>query len=173
MQNNYTSSSKFQSNLFVVPTEEFDDLQYILDILKLHFAERSRKDNSIWLIGINIDKNLDEKATIMARFSVLDLDYDDDVFVYNMGGEWGWGVIFRLYLIVAYLPMHGADEKWTLYEIYKIGQDDERITVLPFGNWELPDGKLVYDKSEKYLRRRNLMVIFSKRCSKYLIFDTT
>ena len=106
MQNNYTSSNKFHSNLFVVPTEKFDDPQYILDILKLHFAERSRKDNSIWLIGINIDKNVDEKATIMARFSVLDLDYDDDVFVYNMGGEWGWGVIFRLYLIVAYLPIH-------------------------------------------------------------------
>ena len=57
-----------------------------------------------------------------------------------------------------------SDNKWNLYEIYKIGKDDEHIIVLPFGNWELPDGKLVYDKSAKYLRRRNLRVMVSLGC---------
>ena len=88
MQNN-NNSSKFQSNLFVVPTEKFDNPLYSSEILKLHFAERSSEDKSFWLIGVNIDKNADEKSTIMARFSVLDLDYDDDVFVYTVGGEKG------------------------------------------------------------------------------------
>ena len=86
MQKN-NNSSKFQSSLFVVPTEKFDDPQYTSEILRLHFAERSSEDNSFWLIGVNMDKNADEKSTIMARFSVLDLDYDDDVFVYTVGGE--------------------------------------------------------------------------------------
>ena len=86
MQKN-NNSSKFQSSLFVVPTEKFDDPQYTSKILKLHFAERSSEDNSFWLIGVNMDKNADEKSTIIERFSVLDLDYDDDVFVYTVGGE--------------------------------------------------------------------------------------
>ena len=88
MQTN-NSWNKFQSNLFVAPTEKFDDLQYILDILKLHFDKRRREGNSFWLIGINIDKNADEESAIMARFSVLDLDYDDDIFIYTLGGEGG------------------------------------------------------------------------------------
>ena len=88
MQKN-NSWNKFQSNLFVAPTEKFDDIQYILDILKLHFDKRSRDDNSFWLIGINIDKNADEESAIMARFSDLDLDYDDDVFIYTVAGEVG------------------------------------------------------------------------------------
>ena len=57
-----------------------------------------------------------------------------------------------------------SDNRWNLYEIYKIGKDDEHIIVLPFGNWEIPDGKLVYDKSAKYLRRRNLRVMVSLSC---------
>ena len=71
----------------MVPTEKFDDPQSSSEILRLHFAERSSEDNSFWLIGVNIDKNADEISTIRARFSVLDLDYDVDVFVYTVGGE--------------------------------------------------------------------------------------
>ena len=65
-------------------------------------------------------------------------NYDDDVFVYTVQGE----------------------NEWRLYEIYKIGEDDKEIMVLPFGNWT-SDGNMVLDQSEKYLRRQNLMVIFN------------
>ena len=43
--------------------------------------------------------------------------------------------------------------------------------VLPFGNWALPDGKLVVDESEKYLRRRNLRVIFPRIPSQYMMYN--
>ena len=95
MQENNQSCINFKSYLFVAPTRNSDDLQYALDTLKLHFAERSRQDRSLWLIGIHLDKNADEKSTIMAKFSVLDLDYDDDVFIYTVGGEFGDMLAFK------------------------------------------------------------------------------
>ena len=63
------------------------------------------------------------------------------------------------YSIVTLYLIHLLADMWSLYEIYKVGNDDEHIVILPFGNWELPDGELEYVKSEKYLRRRNLMVM--------------
>ena len=86
LERNANSSNKFQSTLFVVPIGS-DDFQLTIDILKLYFAQRTRSDKSFWLIGIKMDKNADEISTITTRFSVLDLDYDDDVYVYTLGGE--------------------------------------------------------------------------------------
>ena len=131
------SHHEFESNLYVVPTEIANHHQHMLDILKEHFSRRSRQDRTLWLIGTQIEKNHDAKSTIKGEFSLLDLDYDDDVFVYTV-----------------------EEGEFKLYEIYKIGEDDAEITVLPFGNW-LRDGKLVVDQPEKHLRRKNLMVMIN------------
>ena len=140
---NNGSKNAFQSNLFVVPTVKFEDEKIMKGILRSQFPKRRRKDHSLWLIGIKMQGESDDKSIIKERFSFLNLDYDDDVFVFM--GEHGLG--------------------WRLYEIYKISENDKDIIVLPFGKW-LPDGNLVVDQPEKYIRRKNLMVIRSE------VYDT-
>ena len=86
---NHTWADMLQLNLLVAPAEKFDtnERTQLNDILQTHFGERRREDNAFWLIGISLDKGVDEKSAIRNRFSDLDLDYDDDVFVYTMGGK--------------------------------------------------------------------------------------
>ena len=86
---NHTWADKLQLNLLVAPAEKFDAKKHtqLNGILQTHFAERRREDNAFWLIGISTGKGVDEKSAIRNRFSDLDLDYDDDVFVYTMGGK--------------------------------------------------------------------------------------
>ena len=144
MHKNNESKNALHSNLFVVPTVKIEDEQFISSILRSHFARRRGEDHSLWLIGVKMQGESDDKSVIKERFSFLDLDYDDDVFVFM--GEDGLG--------------------WRLHEIYKISENDKDIIVLPFGKW-LPNGNLVVDQPEKYIRRKNLMVIRSE------VYDTT
>ena len=92
-------------------------------------------EKTIWLLGIENPNNVDETSLIKDTFSGLFLSFDSDVFIYVADGE-----------------------ESRLYEVYKIGHDDEGMMVLPLGHWSGTARKLGLSEAAKQERRRDLMV---------------
>ena len=93
------------------------------------------RGKTIWLLAIENPNNVDETALVEESLSGIALTFDGDVFVSVADGD------------VA-----------SLYEVYKIGRDDEEVIVLPLGHWSGNAGQLVMSEANKYERRRNLKV---------------
>ena len=89
----------------------------------------------IWLLALENPNNVDESTLIKMSLSGIALTLDGDVFV-----------------------SVGDGHKLLLYEVYKISRDDEEVIVLPLGHWSGNAGQLVMRETNKYERRRNLMV---------------
>ena len=122
--------------LYVAPIlYDKHQLQIAKEIVVSSHSHKQMGEKAIWLLGVENESKVDETSLIIDTFSDINLNFDDDVFIYVIEG----GLL-------------------RLYEIYKIGQNDMRIIVASIGHWSFTERKLILSDINKYERRRDLMV---------------
>ena len=120
--------------VFVAPNLHDNlQVQLVWEIVESAHSPNRIGKNTIWLLGMDNPNNVDETSLIKDTFTGLALTFDGDVFIYIADGDVS-----------------------SMYEVYKISDDDEGMIVLPLGHWSDTARKLVMSEVNKHERRRDL-----------------
>jgi hypothetical protein len=109
------------------------DLKSSISQLKRIFDLRTNVNLDFWLIDISVLKSA-------AEIQNLKLNYNDDVFLYSIGGN--------------------NNSHISIMEGYKISSLINNVTILKYGNWSHTAGLTLFGNKNKWVRRKDLKVFF-------------
>ncbi len=129
---NLTATAKSVEDLHIFVPGDFFSVPRILDPM---IKARTRTDQEFWLIDISL---WDSISSAVEDLKMLNVDIDDDIFLYTI--DEGSGAV-------------------KIWEIYRISPKQEHLDVLFYNDW-LPSEIGFQDRIlDKWVRRRNLGVL--------------
>ena len=124
-------------NVFIVNDESKDLIMESKNLLVHLYSMRNRTNHDFWLLDVSTLVNKDiNQMNVESELTELQLDLDDDFYVFHDSTDIGTIKLFEIYSIHETLP--------------KI--------ILPYGFWNMNSG-LDLINSGKWERRKNLKVI--------------